>query len=55
MALSGPNTGGSQHFITLTPQPHLDGHYTVFGHVVDGYATLDRIVQGDRVVSARVE
>ena len=55
MALSGPNTGGSQHFITLTPQPHLDGHYTVFGHVIAGWAALDRIVQGDRLASVRVE
>ena len=31
MALSGPDTGGSQYFLTLAPQPHLDGHYTVFG------------------------
>ena len=33
MALSGPDTGGSQWFITLSPQPHLDGGYTVFGDV----------------------
>ena len=50
MALSGPNTGGSQHFVTLTSQPHLDGHYTVFRRVVGGVDALDRIVQGDRVV-----
>jgi cyclophilin family peptidyl-prolyl cis-trans isomerase/HEAT repeat protein len=31
MALSGPDTGGSQYFVTHSPQPHLDGHYTVFG------------------------
>ena len=47
MALSGPNTAGSQYFITLSPQPHLDGGYTVFGHVVSGYAALDALVQGD--------
>jgi len=47
MALNGPNTGGSQYFITLSPQPHLDGGYTVFGHVVSGYAALDALVQGD--------
>lgn len=51
MALSGPDTGGSQYFITHSPQPHLDGHYTVFGRVVSGYATLDAIIQGDRVLS----
>lgn len=50
MALSGPNTGGSQFFITHSPQPHLDGGYTVFGQMTAGGATLDRIVQGDRIV-----
>lgn len=49
MALSGPDTGGSQFFITLSPQPHLDGRYTVFGHVVGGDAVLDRLIQGDRI------
>ena len=49
MALSGPDTGGSQFFITLSPQPHLDGGYTVFGTVVAGFDVLDQIVQGDRI------
>jgi cyclophilin family peptidyl-prolyl cis-trans isomerase len=49
MALSGPDTGGSQYFITHSPQPHLDGHYTVFGKVTRGYDVLDRIVQGDLI------
>jgi cyclophilin family peptidyl-prolyl cis-trans isomerase/HEAT repeat protein len=49
MALSGPDTGGSQYFITHSPQPHHDGHYTVFGRVVHGYDVLDRIVQGDLI------
>jgi cyclophilin family peptidyl-prolyl cis-trans isomerase len=49
MALSGPDTGGSQFFITLSPQPHLDGRYTVFGHVVGDDGVLDRLVQGDRI------
>jgi peptidyl-prolyl cis-trans isomerase B (cyclophilin B) len=47
MALSGPETGNSQWFINLSPQPHLDGIYTVFGKVVDGTAVLPRITQGD--------
>ncbi len=51
MALSGPDTGGSQYFITHSPQPHLDGHYTVFGRVLRGYPVLDAIVQGDRILS----
>lgn len=50
MALSGPDTGGSQYFITHSPQPHLDGHYTVFGRVAKGYNVLDRLVQGDQIV-----
>jgi cyclophilin family peptidyl-prolyl cis-trans isomerase/HEAT repeat protein len=49
MALSGPDTGGSQYFITHSPQPHLDGHYTVFGRVTRGYDVLDKIVQGDLI------
>jgi len=49
MALSGPDTGGSQYFITHSPQPHLDGHYTVFGRVIGGYDVLDKIVQGDLI------
>jgi len=53
MALSGPDTGGSQYFITHSPQPHLDGHYTVFGRVIDGFDVLDRLVQGDLI--ARVD
>jgi cyclophilin family peptidyl-prolyl cis-trans isomerase len=50
MALSGPDTGGSQYFITHSPQPHLDGHYTVFGRVIKGFDVLDRIVQGDQIL-----
>ena len=53
MALSGPDTGGSQYFLTHSPQPHLDGHYTIFARLVSGYDVLDRIVQGDRIL--RVE
>jgi cyclophilin family peptidyl-prolyl cis-trans isomerase len=54
MALSGPNTGGSQFFITHSPQPHLDGGYTVFGELLRGADVLDRIVQGDRIVAVTV-
>ena len=54
MALSGPDTGGSQYFLTITPQPHLDGHYTVFGTLTDGFDTLDRVVQGDAVFTVTV-
>ena len=51
MALSGPDTGGSQFFITHSPQPHLDGTYTVFGRVVSGLGVLDAIGQGERLRS----
>jgi cyclophilin family peptidyl-prolyl cis-trans isomerase len=51
MALSGPDTGGSQFFITHSPQPHLDGVYTVFGRVVSGVTVLAGIAQGDRIRS----
>ena len=49
MALSGPDTGGSQFFFTLAPQPHLDGHYTVFARVAVGADVVDRLVQGDAI------
>jgi len=49
MARSGKDTAGSQWFITHSPQPHLDGHYTSFGQVVSGWDVLDRIAQGDQV------
>lgn len=49
MALSGPDTGGSQWFVTHAPQPHLDGIYTVFGQVVAGQDVVERIEQGDRI------
>jgi cyclophilin family peptidyl-prolyl cis-trans isomerase len=54
MALSGPNTGGSQFFVTHSSQPHLDGGYTVFGELVEGGDVLDRIIQGDRIVRVTV-
>jgi cyclophilin family peptidyl-prolyl cis-trans isomerase/HEAT repeat protein len=51
MAHSGPDTGGSQWFINLSPQPHLDGAYTVFGKVVNGGGTLQHVVMGDVIRS----
>ncbi len=55
MALSGKDTGGSQFFITHSPQPHLDGNYTVFGEVVEGMAIVDRIQIGDVIQEITLE
>ncbi len=49
MALAGADTGGSQFFIALSPQPHLDGGYTAFGEVIAGAEVLDKIQLGDRI------
>jgi cyclophilin family peptidyl-prolyl cis-trans isomerase len=54
MALSWRDTGGSQFFITHSPQPHLDARYTAFGHVVNGMDVVDRIQQGDTIEHVRV-
>ena len=50
MALSGKDTGGSQWFVTLSPQPRLEGRYTVFGIVTRGMDVVERIMPGDRIV-----
>lgn len=56
MALSGPDTGGSQFFITHSPQPHLDGGYTIFGRVYDGMSSVvDQTERGDRVVTISID
>ncbi len=47
MALSGKDTGSSQFFITHSPQPHLDGGYTVFGQVTSGMEVVQRIARDD--------
>lgn len=52
MANAGPDTNGSQFFITHSPQPHLNGKHTVFGKVVKGQEVVDEIRQGDRIVRA---
>ena len=54
MALDWADTGGSQFFLTQSPQPHLDGRYTVFGHTVSGLDVLDRIQPGDAILRVRV-
>jgi cyclophilin family peptidyl-prolyl cis-trans isomerase/HEAT repeat protein len=54
MALDWKDTGGSQFFITHSPQPHLDARYTAFGHVVAGMDIVDRLVQWDVIRRVRI-
>ncbi len=54
MALAGPDTGGSQWFVTHSPQPHLNGIYTVFGQVTAGQDVVERIEQGDTIAHVTV-
>lgn len=51
LALSGPDTGGSQYFITLGQEPRLDGVYPIFGRVTSDLTVLDNVTQGDRIRS----
>ncbi len=54
MALDWADTGGSQFFVTHSPQPHLDARYTVFGHVLSGMDVVDKLAQGDLIRGVRV-
>jgi HEAT repeat protein len=55
MALSGKDTGGSQWFITLSPQPRLEGRYTVFGRVTRGMDVAERLMPGDRIAKVTLK
>lgn len=62
MAHAGPNTGGSQFFLTFVPTAHLDGKHTVFGQVIQGMENVDKFVrrdprvggESDKIIEAKV-
>ncbi|MBW1957754.1 MAG: peptidylprolyl isomerase [Deltaproteobacteria bacterium] len=54
MANAGPNTNGSQFFITHSPQPHLNGKHTVFGKVIGSQNVVDSIRQGDKMEQLKI-
>jgi len=55
MANSGPNTNGSQFFITYTPQPHLNNHHSVFGQLIEGMDVLSAFKNGDTIIRITIE
>lgn len=55
MANAGPNTGGSQFFITHVATPHLDGRHAVFGYVVEGQDVVNSIQVGDMIETIIIE
>jgi peptidyl-prolyl cis-trans isomerase B (cyclophilin B) len=54
MANAGANTNGSQFFITLGPQPHLNGKHTVFGQVIHGQEVVELVQQGDKIIRVTI-
>jgi len=55
IASAGKDTEGCQFFITHLPTPHLDGRFTVFARVVDGFDVVDRLQVGDTIEKVTIE
>ena len=55
MALSGPDTGGSQWFITLSDHPHLEGGYTAFGRIIGDLRTAEHVTLGTTIQDVIIE
>jgi peptidyl-prolyl cis-trans isomerase A (cyclophilin A) len=54
MANSGPNTNGSQFFITIVACPWLNNHYSIFGHLITGQDVVNSIKQGDKIIRVKI-